>query len=178
MRLEANLDAAWCRGWKADVPCSICHLSGYTRAYRSIDAAKVRLAFGLSKPFPQVIRQIARKKSVHPTATEISLMRARIYTGVLHSHLHPSATMVSFTGFVGHVCPPFGHTCPTRPLPPQSFFVRPLPFPSLPWWLKGEGRSAKPLCNARARVDAIIKVPFDRETKRPRFVLIARANAS
>ena len=101
------------------------------------------------------------------------------YTEVLHFHLHPSATMVPFTGFVGHVCPPFGHTCPTRLLSSQPFFVRPLPSLPSPWWLKGEGGNAKPLCNARARVDTIIKGHHsDRETKRPRFDLIARANAS
>ena len=142
--------------------CAMQHLSsvGHTGASRSIDAAKVLLAFRPSKPFRKVIRQIARKISVHPAATEISPTRARIYTGVLHFHLHHSATMVSFAGFVGHVCPPFGHTCPTRLLLSQPFIVRPLPSLPPPWWLKGECGNAKPRCNARARVDTIMKVTF------------------
>ena len=71
----------------------------------------------------------------------------------------------------GHLCPPVGHTCPPRPLlftafilpddpfilPTESFIPFPLPYLSQPWCVKGEGGNAKPRCNARARVDAIIK---------------------
>ena len=105
--------------------------------------------------------------SVRRPVTESSFTRARIYTGVLHFYLQPSATMVFLTCLVGQVCPPFGHTCPTRLLPPmpknsfpQSFTIPPRFILSPPWWLKAEGRNAKLRCNARARVGTLIKDAF------------------
>ena len=105
--------------------------------------------------------------SVRRPVTESSFTRARIYTGVLHFYLQPSATMVFLTCLDGQVCPPFGHTCPTRLLLPmsQNSFPQPFTIParsilSPPWWLKAEGRNAKLRCNARARVGTLIKDAF------------------
>ena len=92
---------------------------------------------------------------------------------------------------------------PTEPflLPQKTSIPFPLPYLSPPWCVKGEGGNAKPRCNARARVDAIYGAPLsadrrdclgdettpfrphckspihcgDWETKRLRFVLIAKA---